>query len=53
MTYDSFHKNADRMYCVYMPSIYSPTGIGKGGALNSFAGYFKSIFPEIASSVWY
>jgi hypothetical protein len=25
MTYDSFHKNADRMYCVYSPDIISPT----------------------------
>jgi ABC-type antimicrobial peptide transport system permease subunit len=38
MTYDGFHKNADRMYCVY------------GGRTTPYplAGHLKDVFPEIA-----
>ncbi|MDR1340741.1 MAG: hypothetical protein LBK58_11915 [Prevotellaceae bacterium] len=52
MTYDSFHKNADRMYCVYMPDIFSPTGIrrGRDGVSSYFTGQLKSTFPEIANA---
>ncbi|MDR1170798.1 MAG: ABC transporter permease [Prevotellaceae bacterium] len=50
MTYDSFHKNADRMYCVYRPNIFFPTVIAKEHIPAPLAGYLKSIFPEIANA---
>jgi ABC-type antimicrobial peptide transport system permease subunit len=50
MTYDTFHKNADRMYRI---------GISQGGDTDEYsgntqyplAGYLKSTFPEIAKSI--
>jgi hypothetical protein len=45
MTFDDFHKNADRMYCVKIR--------GFGGEMSKItpyplAGYLKDVFPEIA-----
>jgi hypothetical protein len=49
MTYDSFHKNADRMYCVNRQ--YESFG---GGTTSytpyPLAKYLKSTFPEIANA---
>jgi hypothetical protein len=44
MTYDSFHKNADRIYCVNISDSREniPAPLVK---------YFKSVFPEIANAV--
>jgi ABC-type antimicrobial peptide transport system permease subunit len=51
MTYDSFHKNADRLYCV---SIHNTWSLSKSDRLYipfPLAGYLKSTFPEIANVV--
>jgi ABC-type antimicrobial peptide transport system permease subunit len=47
MTYDSFHKNADRIYCVNRPSSLTPNGLSR---VNPYplAGYFEATFPEVA-----
>jgi heme/copper-type cytochrome/quinol oxidase subunit 2 len=50
MTYDSFHKNADRMYCVSTPDVFSPTGMSRGCS-SLLAGYLKTTFPEIVNAV--
>jgi ABC-type lipoprotein release transport system permease subunit len=49
-SYDSFHKNADRIYCVNVPSPFSPTGISRSGPY-PLAEYLKTTFPEIAHAV--
>jgi ABC-type antimicrobial peptide transport system permease subunit len=46
MTYDGFHKNADRMYCVYMPDSFESGGLSRW-APYSLAAYLKETFPEI------
>jgi ABC-type antimicrobial peptide transport system permease subunit len=48
MTYDSFHKNADRMYCVYTPDVFSSNGISRHTPF-PLAGYLKETFPEVAN----
>ncbi|MDR1129923.1 MAG: ABC transporter permease, partial [Prevotellaceae bacterium] len=50
MTYDSFHKNADRIYCVNVPDVFSSTGITRRGIPFLLAGHLKSAFPEIANT---
>jgi hypothetical protein len=50
MTYDTFHPNADRIYCLgKWDDLYST------GRRNDFpgflAGYLKSTFPEIANAI--
>jgi cell division protein FtsX len=47
MSYDSFHKNADWIYCVNVPNIFSPNGISRSVPY-PLAGYLKATFPEIA-----
>jgi ABC-type antimicrobial peptide transport system permease subunit len=49
MSYDSFHKNAGRMYCVNLPNVFTPTGFTRNGP-QQLAGYLKSTFPEIAKA---
>jgi hypothetical protein len=49
-SYDGFHKNADRIYCVNAPSQFSPTGFSKGGPYPR-AGYLKNTFPEISNAI--
>jgi ABC-type antimicrobial peptide transport system permease subunit len=51
MTYDSFHKNADRIYCVNMPDVFSSSGIRRSNIPCPLAGRLKSTFPEIAKAV--
>jgi hypothetical protein len=46
MTFDSFHKNAERMYVVYMPSTFSNSGYSKGSAYK-LSSYLKETFPDI------
>jgi ABC-type antimicrobial peptide transport system permease subunit len=48
MTHDSFHRNADRIYCVYSHSFHSTTGATRD-LPSPLAGYLKSTFPEIAN----
>jgi ABC-type antimicrobial peptide transport system permease subunit len=50
MTYDSFHKNADRMYCIYIPNVFNPNGISRS-APYFLAGYLKKTFPEISNAI--
>jgi cell division protein FtsX len=49
MTYDSFHKNAGRLYCVVSPDGFSPHLVSREGSC-LMAGYLKSTFPEIANA---
>jgi hypothetical protein len=49
MTYDSFHKKADRIYCIYTLNPDLPNGINMFLS-TPFAGYLKSTFPEIANA---
>jgi hypothetical protein len=54
MTYDSFHKNADRMYCVNIPAGASITSTKSDVSRTTpypLAEYLKSTFPEIANAV--
>jgi ABC-type antimicrobial peptide transport system permease subunit len=50
MSYDSFHKNADRIYCVSQPNVFSPTGVSRNSQYR-LAGYLKNTFPEIAHAI--
>ncbi|MDR3309344.1 MAG: ABC transporter permease, partial [Tannerella sp.] len=43
MTYDSFHKNADRMYCVYKPDDFSTSGTSRKTPF-PLAKYLKETF---------
>jgi ABC-type antimicrobial peptide transport system permease subunit len=47
MTYDSFHKNAGRIYCISQPDFFSSTGVSRRSQY-PLAGYLKNTFPEIA-----
>jgi ABC-type antimicrobial peptide transport system permease subunit len=53
ITFDRFHKNADRIYCVYLPATFVPTGISRL-CPHPLAEYLKKTFPEIvrAVSIW-
>jgi ABC-type antimicrobial peptide transport system permease subunit len=44
MSYDSFHKNADRMYCVYEATVFGKSLYTQ----YSLAAYMKKTFPEIS-----
>ncbi|MDR1182156.1 MAG: ABC transporter permease [Bacteroidales bacterium] len=46
MTYDSFHKNADRMYCINVPDEDSPDRVSMVTP-NALANHLKETFPEI------
>ncbi|MDR0602998.1 MAG: ABC transporter permease, partial [Bacteroidales bacterium] len=48
MSYDGFHKNADRIYCMNMQDGLSPTGISRD-IPSPLAERLKSTFPEIAN----
>ena len=50
MTFDSFHKNADRMYVVYTPSARNQTGYDRRTP-NPLAVYLKETFPEIKDAI--
>jgi ABC-type antimicrobial peptide transport system permease subunit len=50
MTYDAFHKNADRMYCVEVPNIYARNGLTRMSPY-PLAEYLKATFPEIKNAV--
>jgi ABC-type antimicrobial peptide transport system permease subunit len=46
ISFDSFHKNADRMYCVYRPFMFVPSGQARHNPY-PLAGYLEKTFPEI------
>ncbi|MDR3260930.1 MAG: ABC transporter permease [Tannerella sp.] len=50
MTYDSFHKNADRIYCVSIPDVFASNGISRTMP-HPLAAYLKETFPEISHSI--
>ncbi|MDR1897022.1 MAG: ABC transporter permease [Prevotellaceae bacterium] len=50
MTFDGFHKNSDRIYCVNIPNSFSPTGMSRMGPY-PLAGNLKRDFPEIAHAI--
>jgi ABC-type antimicrobial peptide transport system permease subunit len=47
MTYDSFHRNSGRMYCINIPDEHSPTGISMRTP-SDLANHLKESFPEIS-----
>ena len=49
LTYDSFHKNAQQMYVVYIPHTSNPTGYSRLTPY-SLAAYLKETFPEVANA---
>jgi hypothetical protein len=51
MTYDSFHKNADRIYCVYLPDLFNLTGVSRNNNPYPLAKHLKTNFPEIANAI--
>jgi ABC-type antimicrobial peptide transport system permease subunit len=51
MTYDRFHKNADRIYCVYRPSETASSGVSRHHNPHHVAKYLKKTFPEIVRAV--
>jgi len=57
MSYDKFHRNAERIYCVYKPAIFTHSGMSRSINFRT-AALLKETFPEIsdASTVtpeWY
>jgi hypothetical protein len=50
MTYDSFHKNADRIYCISHPEIFNPNGFNRVGPY-PLAAYLEETFPEISHAI--
>jgi ABC-type antimicrobial peptide transport system permease subunit len=50
MTYDSFHPNADRIYCVSIPDAFTSNNLSRSCPY-PLAGYLKATFPEIANSI--
>jgi hypothetical protein len=51
MTYDSFHRDADRIYCTYLPNMFSKTGTSKHSMPAPLAAYLKETFPEIEEAM--
>ncbi|MDR0724792.1 MAG: ABC transporter permease, partial [Prevotellaceae bacterium] len=50
MSFDRFHKNAERIYCVYQSSEFTPSGFTRRNP-HPLAEYLKKTFPEIARAV--
>jgi hypothetical protein len=50
MTYDSFLKNADRIYCVSLPDALNRHGTTRR-CPRTLAAYLKSTFPEISNAI--
>ncbi|MDR2026203.1 MAG: ABC transporter permease, partial [Prevotellaceae bacterium] len=48
MTYDRFHKNADRLYCLYRHNVFTGETARAGHYL--LPGYIRTAFPEIAGA---
>ena len=50
MTFDVFHKDANRMYVVYRPALFAPTGIDRKTPY-ALAAYLKEMLPEIEDAI--
>ena len=50
MSFDGFHKNAEQMYVVFVPSPRFQTGYDRRTA-NPLAAYLKETFPEIKDAI--
>jgi hypothetical protein len=50
MSYDSFHKNADRIYCVSKPDRFAPNGVDRSTPY-ILAAYLEETFPEISHAI--
>ena len=48
-TYDSFHKKADRLYCVNLPNLFAPSEVSRD-APYPLSEYLKTTFPEVADA---
>jgi ABC-type antimicrobial peptide transport system permease subunit len=49
MTYDNFHRDAERIYCVYKPDMFASKGISR--SVNyQLPAYLKETFPEIVDA---
>ena len=48
-SYDKFHRDANRIYVVYQPNTFSPSGLGKGVNFRLPA-FLKETFPEISDA---
>jgi len=51
MTFDSFHKNANRMYAIYSPTTFNYTGDYSRISVYPLAAYLKETFPEIEDAI--
>ncbi|MDR3246474.1 MAG: ABC transporter permease, partial [Prevotellaceae bacterium] len=49
-TFDNFHKNADRIYCIKMQNPFNPSRFSRR-TLYPLSGYLEATFPEIANAV--
>jgi len=49
MTFDSFHRNAKRIYALYSPSVFSSSGYDRNTTYR-MSYYLKETFPEIANA---
>ena len=49
MSYDKFHRDAERIYAVYQPSIFSSNGLTRGVNYRMPA-FLKETFPEISEA---
>jgi ABC-type multidrug transport system fused ATPase/permease subunit len=50
MTYDGFHKNADRIFCISTPDVFTPNGTSRGTPY-PLAAYLEETFPEISHAI--
>ncbi|MDR3217359.1 MAG: ABC transporter permease, partial [Dysgonamonadaceae bacterium] len=49
-SFDTFHKNANRIYCVRVPDTFSLNGVSRN-TRDPLAAYLKETFPEISHAV--
>ncbi|GHT62186.1 ABC transporter permease [Bacteroidia bacterium] len=50
MTFDDFHRDAGRMYCVNIPDVFSSTGMSRNTPY-PLAGFLQATFPEITEAI--
>ncbi|MDR1896116.1 MAG: ABC transporter permease, partial [Prevotellaceae bacterium] len=51
MTFDGFHKNADRIYCLSILNPFSSNEMSREHVPDILDGYLKAAFPEIAHAI--
>ncbi|GHT62183.1 ABC transporter permease [Bacteroidia bacterium] len=49
MSYDNFHRDAERIYCVYKPNIFTPSGVSRSSNFRLPA-CLKEMYPEIVDA---